>query len=333
MVFLALCAIFLAKSLNVVIGYRLTEAFGPKTQNRVVKPAQEKIVEKRDFSAATAKNIFGAKRENVSPLEEEFDKKAGLSARWQDAAPSALRAKLVGTSVFSNPIYSLASIEDSNQGGGTGSYSINECPQQDPRIDPLLVEILGSSVLAPVVPCNRLMNVAIIKRIEPTRVYFYNEQEGRYEYLSMEGEVQSDRPSFVPPPRVSMGGVPSQQFGASVKKTGPRSYEIAADDLNNTLNNLAQISTQARFVMHFEDGKPIGFKVLNIVDNSVFSKIGLQNGDVVTKINGYEINSPDKVLEIYPKLKSGAMSSMSLSVQGSNNTKTQLEYSIVGGGH
>ena len=36
---------------------------------------------------------------------------------------------------------------------------------------------------------------------------------------------------------------------------------------------------------------------------SLYSKIGLQNGDVVTRINGYEMSSPERGLEIYTKLK------------------------------
>jgi general secretion pathway protein C len=46
-----------------------------------------------------------------------------------------------------------------------------------------------------------------------------------------------------------------------------------------------------------------GFKLFSIVPDSLYSKIGIQNGDVIRRINGYEMNSPDKALEVYQKLR------------------------------
>ena len=59
----------------------------------------------------------------------------------------------------------------------------------------------------------------------------------------------------------------------------------------------------ARIVPSFKNGKPNGFKLFSIKPGSIYSKIGMQNGDVIQRINGYEMNSPDKALEIYQKLK------------------------------
>ena len=53
----------------------------------------------------------------------------------------------------------------------------------------------------------------------------------------------------------------------------------------------------------FKNGVANGFKLFSIVPDSLYSKIGIQNGDVIRRINGYEMNSPDKALEIYQKLR------------------------------
>ena len=34
-----------------------------------------------------------------------------------------------------------------------------------------------------------------------------------------------------------------------------------------------------------------------------FAKIGIQNGDVLVSINGLEMSSPEKAMEVYAKLK------------------------------
>ena len=69
------------------------------------------------------------------------------------------------------------------------------------------------------------------------------------------------------------------------------------------MGNLSEVATKARIVPSFKNGKPNGFKLFSIKPGSIYSKIGLRNGDVIQSINGYEMNSPDKALEIYQKLK------------------------------
>jgi general secretion pathway protein C len=328
LVFLALCALILATSVNVIVGYELAKSFAVRPRKAVPRPP-EAAKPKRDFSIANERNIFGAKRELVAPVDVDADdKNAGLSGRWEDAQPTSLRVRLVGTAVFLNPKYSLAQIEDLRQGpGGALSYSINDCPEQSTKIDPLLVDILGPSVLAPIVPCNRLVDVGVVKRIEPTRVYIYNEQDRRYEYLSMEEGIAPIMPAPVAVPVGSVGKVDGE-YGKSVRKVGPTSFEIDSADLDSALGNLSEIATQARVVPAFENGKPIGFKMFSIRPGSVFAKIGLENGDVVTRINGYELNSPDKALELYQKLRTDKQ--VNIDVKKGGSSPVTYDYSILG---
>ena len=52
-----------------------------------------------------------------------------------------------------------------------------------------------------------------------------------------------------------------------------------------------------------------------------FGKIGLQNGDVISAINGLEMTSPDKALEVYTKLKTASHLSVGLERNGQKITK------------
>lgn len=318
-----LCAVLFALCVNVFIGYGLSKAFVVEDSVKTVNvPLSEGAKLARDFHIANERNLFGAKRESVSPSDAKETAASGESGRWQDAVSSGLRARLAGTAVFLDPRYSLAAIEDLNGSGPAMSYSINECPQKPTSIDPLIVSIIGPSVLAPLVPCNRLMNVAVIKRIEQGRVYLYNEQEHRYEYLAMEGSAGVLPPP--PPPMLMPVASGAKEYGKSVRKTGANSYEIDASDLDAALSNMAELSTQARMVPAFENGKSIGFKIFSIKPGSVYEKIGLKDGDIISKMNGYEMNDPSKLVEAYGKLRSS--SQVNLEVNG----KT-LEYSVVSG--
>ena len=52
-----------------------------------------------------------------------------------------------------------------------------------------------------------------------------------------------------------------------------------------------------------KDGKPEGYKLYAIQPASAFERLGLANGDTLRKINGFELTSADKALEIYTKLR------------------------------
>ena len=78
---------------------------------------------------------------------------------------------------------------------------------------------------------------------------------------------------------------------------------LAKSTVNAALTDLSQLATQARIVPSFKNGVANGFKLFSIVPDSLYAKIGIQNGDVIRRINGYEMNSPDKALEIYQKLR------------------------------
>jgi general secretion pathway protein C len=67
--------------------------------------------------------------------------------------------------------------------------------------------------------------------------------------------------------------------------------------------NLNDIAMQARIVPAFRDGVAVGFKLFSIRPDSIYAAFGIQNGDVIRNINGLDLNSPEKALEIYSKLK------------------------------
>jgi general secretion pathway protein C len=68
---------------------------------------------------------------------------------------------------------------------------------------------------------------------------------------------------------------------------------------------LYDLAMQARIVPAFRDGVAIGFKLFAIRPGSLYADAGIQNGDVIESINGYDLTSPDKALEMYSLLTHG----------------------------
>ena len=129
-------------------------------------------------------------------------------------------------------------------------------------------------------------------------------------------------------PAVSMAmpGAAAPAAGSGVKRVDDQHYEVAQSTIDGVMNGgLADISTQVRIVPYFEGGQPKGFKMYSIQPGSLLANIGLMNGDVVEKINGYDLSTPEKALQVYGLLKNEKNITVDLQRNGQNKT---LSYSI-----
>ncbi|MEW6441479.1 MAG: type II secretion system protein GspC [bacterium] len=90
---------------------------------------------------------------------------------------------------------------------------------------------------------------------------------------------------------------------AGVKAVSETEFMIDENEVEKAMGNINQLLTQIRVVPNFQDGKPNGFKVFAIKPDSLFAKIGLKNGDVIQKVNGRDITSPERALEVFQELR------------------------------
>ncbi len=342
LLFIAAAAYLLARAGNIFVGHFLTPALPEATALAANSPkAKPRDPAPRSFAKATDRNIIGAKREALVEEQAEVveDDQQNIDAN-AEAVATTLNLKLIGTTVFLPAEWSLASIEDLSA-KDVGIYSVNACdpkenafkpggapePEPEPADDDEESEgravVVRSEVRA--TPCNRLLDTATIITIEVDRVVFLNEQSGRKEYLDFNAEPKPG--AKVAARSTSKSKKPKGgPTGAGIKKISANSYEIQQSEIDATLNNLSTIATQARIVPSFKDGSANGFKLFSIRPGSLYSKIGIKNGDVVQRINGYEISSPDKALEIYTKLKNSKQVTVDLLRRGKPQT---LDYSVV----
>ena len=96
-------------------------------------------------------------------------------------------------------------------------------------------------------------------------------------------------------------------------------------ELNEQLEDLNALSRQARVIPHYRDGKPQGFKIVGVRPGSLYSQIGVRSGDILKSVNGEEISSPNKALELYEKLKNSDNVAVDVERRG---RKVTLDYQI-----
>ena len=322
----ALLAVLLARTVTSGVARVLLDKLqgAVAAQTKPTPPSSRPGGPPRDFVAAANANIFEGKREIV--LDEPGDDTPaadGMSGDWWDAPKSSLRLRLVGTIAFSEPEFSLASIVDEGKGGAAAEvHAINDCAYADTSN----MSADDQKLMGKPMPCNKVGDVAVVKRIEPERVYILNSQEGRIEYLALnEPPNPGDPPPALAKVEKAEDKGDGKDLGDGIVKTGENTYGVPRSAVDGALNNLSELATQARVVPAFEGGKAVGFKLFSIKPGSLYSKIGLQNGDVINRINGYEMSSPEKGLEVYSKLKDSSNITVDVKRRGKPMT---LDYAI-----
>ncbi len=165
-----------------------------------------------------------------------------------------------------------------------------------------------------------------IKSINYKYVDFEN--NSRIERVVLQGaNVPAPAVAAAPPP--PSGDENKDDIQASIdngiKKIDDSTYEIEKSLVEKVLLNPMAVVKGARVVPAMKNGKPEGFKLYAIRPTSAFAKLGLTNGDTLTSINGFELNSADKALEVYTKLREATRLELEVTRRGKPVT---LKYSI-----
>ncbi len=112
---------------------------------------------------------------------------------------------------------------------------------------------------------------------------------------------------------------------AGVRKISNGRWMVDQREVAASTDNINQILTQARALPYSEQGKTVGFRISEIVPGSIFEKMGLQNGDIIQKINSQDVDDPGKFFQMYQGLKEEKSISIDLMRGGQRQT---LNYEI-----
>ncbi|HET7753871.1 MAG TPA: type II secretion system protein GspC [Anaeromyxobacteraceae bacterium] len=225
-----------------------------------------------------------------------------------------LRAQLVGAVMAERPRNSIVSVTDLTS-RETRIYGVGDVIQGARLIDVGRLrddrDATGSGFRMAAIVCN----------------------DGQKEFIDFETggapAAVASVPSLgrAPVPSPAGGPAAGAATGEGVKKTAENAYEVPRNVVDGALSNMSALATQARIVPSFKNGVANGFKLFSIQPNSLYANIGVENGDVIQRINGYEINSPDKALEVYQKLRESSHITIELE---RNGRVIRKEYNVTG---
>lgn len=110
--------------------------------------------------------------------------------------------------------------------------------------------------------------------------------------------------------------------GPGVMKLANGKFAVDQKEVLASTENMSQILTQARALPYQEQGKTVGFRISEIVPGSIYEKIGLQNGDVIQRVNSQDVDDPSKFFQLYQGLKNERSISIDLLRGGQPQTMT-----------
>jgi len=99
-------------------------------------------------------------------------------------------------------------------------------------------------------------------------------------------------PSTVPP-----------DIAAKIQKISDTEFHVDRSVVDKILENQADLMRSARIVPEQKDGKVVGVRLFGIRPDTLLGTLGLQNGDRLETINGFNMASPEKALEAYARLR------------------------------
>ncbi|MDX2021507.1 MAG: type II secretion system protein GspC [Deltaproteobacteria bacterium] len=294
------CALFLARATASLAESQLIENTPPRTSTSSGFGSKPVVAYSKEFKDIVDRYVFCS---DCPPLVDEVikapDAPADPNAADAEAQKTTMPLTVMAIMYAPPPMgirYSLAVLKDTET-LVQGAFSVGD----------------------------KIRDAKIIG-IDETRIHFDN--KGRREFLDMFAPPEpppSATVAVAPTEKPSPGDELSKELANGLKKTGENTYELQRSTLDSVLGNMGLLSRSARIVPEIRDGKSGGFRLYAVRPEGPFALIGMQNGDVLYAINGLEMTSPEKALEVYSKLKSARHLSVSLERNGQKITK---EYTI-----
>lgn len=303
---IVVCAYFLARAITTYLAGALESV--PSTAEAVVskEASEEKEMEGGeasvdDFKAILDRNVFNSADSGVASSEgpESMAEQVG---EMGPAVKTGLSIKVTSTLVIGEGTDRRSSAIIA--GGASSKTDKAYFPGDEETFAP---------------------NTKLVK-VAKDRIEFVN--NGRLEYAELE-DFAAKKSVFAPPDEVH--GIGKGPLKEGSKESAPESApktagKIVIDqkDVDEALQNLDKLATEVRIIPNFQEGKPSGMKVLSIKPGGFASKLGIRRGDILSKINGEELDIK-RGTELFTSLKDLKNFTLDVTRGGKNQT---LEYEI-----
>ena len=245
-----------------------------------------------DYGIISVRNLF-----NANPPSGDAAPVPEVRVVEEEVQPTQLRLRLIG--VVSGELQQYAIIEDLQRSGTQDLYQIGDVVQRAAIID-----IRAECVLLDT------------RRQREKLCFDYND-----------GTRDANGNSLPPQrrDRRSRSAVrPAESSDDDVVRVDQGTWRVKRELITDQFADLGTLSRQVRVTPHTIQGTPSGFRLTRLRPG-LLQRIGLINGDVLQRVNGLDINSPEEALKAYQAVQSETTVRLEILRR---NSPTTLTYEI-----
>jgi general secretion pathway protein C len=141
-----------------------------------------------------------------------------------------------------------------------------------------------------------------------------------------EGAPSTTPAPAAPPPPTRGGAAPlPDDIKKGIQRVSATEFNVDRSVVDKILENQAELMKQARIVPEQENGKVVGIRLFGVRPDTLLGVLGMENGDRLQSINGFDMTSPEKALEAYARLRTADHMTVSINRRGSN---MNLDYNV-----
>ena len=221
-----------------------------------------------DYAVVSARNLFNANPPTGALVPE-------VKTVEEEVQPTRLRLRLIGIATGEAQQQQYAIIEDLQRNGAQDLYQVGDVVQRA-----AIVDIRAECVLLDT------------RRQREKLCFDYDSRANgapappRGRDARDDSAAPADEPSDDDIVRVDQG-----------------TWRVKRDLITEQFADLGTLSRQVRVTPHSIQGRPSGFRLTRLRPG-LLQRIGLLNGDVLQRVNGLDINSPEEALKAYQAVQS-----------------------------
>lgn len=225
-----------------------------------------------DYGIISERNLF-----NANPPSGDPTPVVEVKGIEEAVRPTRLRLRLIGIVAGDLPQQRYAIIEDLQHSGAQDLYQIGDVVQRVAIID-----IRPECVL---LDTRRQREKLCFEYDNGT-----NDTNGR------------PSPSRTQKARNNSAAPSGGSADDDIVRIDPGTWRVKRDLIMEQFADLGTLSRQVRVMPHSIQGKPSGFRLTRL-RSGLLRQIGLINGDVLQRVNGLDINSPEEALKAYQAIQ------------------------------
>ncbi len=195
-------------------------------------------------------------------------------------------------------------------------YEPAPAPAPGPEDDCRAAEGAGA-LLATMLAQPADLSVAVVREAGDSRVVKAGDRLGDAEVaaiyrervvLARDGEFECLDAAFGPRPAPRRPRPPPVPPVArrtdGIQRLSAHRYRVDRTLVDAHAADLRALGSQIRLRPHLVGGEPDGFEILYVQDDGVFDALGVHPGDVIRRVNGEQVDTPNKALELFDRLRS-----------------------------